>query len=490
MQKLCTFIVLILIVSSSCQAPTQEQTPAPSTAPLPTNTDSPAPIVVAAATIAPPPPTANESIPAGLYTMYAGPKGIWTSKPDGTSLTKLTDLGLDRINLGRVRSPNGDRMALIVQTEEGLDLMEVRIPGGETNTIAHLYSITNEELTANPTSDKAFTAYAIRDYDNLAWQPGGRYLAFVGAMDGPTSDLYLYDTESGNIRRLTDGEAQAVFPTWSWDGEFILLYGVSWKGPFGGAILGHDHLDEVVSVHVSSGQGVLLPAPVVDLRRSVAFNFVGWKDERHYITYDSDETCQSQNLRSVDVLTGEATPLMDASFSSGIAYSYGSFLFASTASTASKAGCPNSPGEGTFLLPYGQTTPIKLLDKQVAEVSWVPESQAFYAYPEGFFSEDGTKVYEPPVYEKSFHPTISYDGYQAWEVIENGQGRVVVKVPGGDWQTVLEGDVAALAWNVMSSETLTIVLKDGSLLTASAPDFTPQPMGKMEGVNQIWVPLP
>jgi len=419
--------------------------------------------------------------------MYAGPKGIWISRPDGTSLTKLTDLGLDGIDLRRVRSPNGDRLALIVQTEKGLDLVEVLIPGGETKTIAHLYSITNDELIANPTSPEAFTAYAIRDYDNLAWQPGGRYLAFVGAMDGPTSDLYLYDTETGEIKRLTDGEAQAVFPSWSWDGEFILLFGVSWRGPFGGAILGHDHLDEVVSVQVSTRKGFLLPVP-----KSVAFNFVGWQDERHYITYDSDETCTSQNLRSVDVLTGEATPLMEASFQDAIAYSaqYEAFLFASTASTASAAGCPNSPGEGTFLLPTGQTTPIQLLDRKISEVSWVPESQAFYAHPEGFFSAEGTRVYEPPVYEKSFQPAISDRDVQAWEVIENQQGRVVVKVPGGDWQTVLEGDVAALAWNVMASETLTIVLKDGSLYTASAPGFNAQVMGAVEAVNQIWVPLP
>ena len=80
--------------------------------------------------------------------------------------------------------------------------------------------------------------------------------------------------------------------------------------------------------------------------------------------------------------------------------------------------------------------------------------------------------------------------YQAWEVIENQQGRVVVKVPGGDWQTVLEGDVAALAWNPFTPETLTIVLKDGSLYAASAPAFNAQMMGYMEGVNQIWVPLP
>jgi dipeptidyl aminopeptidase/acylaminoacyl peptidase len=411
--------------------------------------------------------------------MYAGPEGIWTSKPDGTSLTKLTDLGTSGIDLRRLRSPMGDRIALTVQTEEGFDLVEVLIPGGETKTIAHLYSITEEELVAEPTSERAFTAYAIRDYDNLAWQPGGRYLAFVGAMDGPTADLYLYDTESDEIKRLTDGdEVQAVFPTWSWDGEFILLYGVSWRGPFGGAILGHDHLDEVVSIQVSTGKGFLLPVP-----KSVAFNFGGWQDERHFITYDSDETCGSRNLRSVDLLTGEVTPLMDASFTFGTAILYGPFLFTSAA-------CPNSLGEGTFLLPHGETTPIKLLDKQVAELSWVTDSNAFYAYPEGFFSADGTKLYEPPVYGKSYHPAISYNGYQAWEVIENRQGRVVIKVPGGDWQTVLEGDVAGLAWNVLSSPTLTIVLKDGSLYTASAPGFTPQLMGTVEGVNQIWVPLP
>jgi hypothetical protein len=107
MQKHCTFIVLILIVSSSCSAPIQEGTPPTSTAQVPTNTKPPAPTVTATATVPVPVPTVNHSIPAGLYTMYAGPEGIWISEPDGNSLTKLTDLGIDRINLSRVRSPNG-----------------------------------------------------------------------------------------------------------------------------------------------------------------------------------------------------------------------------------------------------------------------------------------------------------------------------------------------------------------------------------------------
>ena len=69
-------------------------------------------------------------------------------------------------------------------------------------------------------SPKAITSYAIMDYSNVAWQPGdGRLLAFTGAINGPTSDLYLYDTQSGEFTQLTDGPSQAIAPSWSPDGQ-------------------------------------------------------------------------------------------------------------------------------------------------------------------------------------------------------------------------------------------------------------------------------
>src|SRR5688500_3279128 len=108
MQKYCYFIVLILIISSSCQPQTLVETTTPSATPIPPVTKLPAPTVTVTATVVPPPPTLTPSIPASLSTMYAGPEGIWISKPDGTSLTKLTDLGIGGIDLHRVRSPNGD----------------------------------------------------------------------------------------------------------------------------------------------------------------------------------------------------------------------------------------------------------------------------------------------------------------------------------------------------------------------------------------------
>jgi hypothetical protein len=114
---------------------------------------------------------------------------------------------------------------------------------------------------------------------------------------------------------------------------------------------------------------------------------------------------------------------------------------------------------------------------------------ASFAYPEALFSADGSTRYDPPVYDNSFKAAVSQTGYQAWEVIESPPGRVDVKVPGGDWQKVLEGTVDALIWDPVSGETLLIALREGPLYAASYPDFTPRKMGEMNGVSQmIWLP--
>ena len=90
----------------------------------------------------------------------------------------------------------------------------------------------------------------------------------------------------------------------------------------------------------------------------------------------------------------------------------------------------------------------------------------------------------------SYRHAVSMEGYQAWEVIENYQGRVVVKVPGGEWQTILNGSVKQLIWDPIEGRTLLIALEDGSLYAASYPDFTPRLMGSLGGrMDQvIWLP--
>jgi len=59
------------------------------------------------------------------------------------------------------------------------------------------------------------------------WSPDGRYLAFVGSIDGPSADLYVYDSTFDQIRRLSSGDNHAEDPLWSPNGHWIIHQEVS-----------------------------------------------------------------------------------------------------------------------------------------------------------------------------------------------------------------------------------------------------------------------
>ncbi len=490
--------IMVIFMLASCSTGTPAATPTP----IPTNTPQPPtasmPTTTAMATTASIPtntlqptdtPAPTSLNATGPYIVFAGPSGIWITNPDGSFLTQVSGSGTHGIwttdpegELRTAISPTGDRMALVVENDKGLDLVVVKIPGGDTETIAHLISITRADLTNYPTSEKAFATYAIRDYADVAWQPGaGRLLAFTGAINGPTSDLYLYDTQTGETKQLTSGLSQSISPTWSPDGQYILNFGISFSGSSTGAI-GPDRLDGVWAVRVSDGKLISLPKP-----NAILPHLIGWQDNSHYIMSGIGDQGDSNILHSVDIVSGETRSIMDYSCYSYIAQSpeNGALLFSSA------SGCVSSLGEGTFLLLPGQTAPTKLLDKRTWEIDWLPESRVFFAYPEALFSSDGNTRYDPPVYDNSFHPAVSKIGYQAWQAYENQVSKVslvVVKVPGKDWQTILTGKVNMLIWDPLEGRTL-LIASQGSLYAASYPDFTARLMGTMGSIDQaIWLP--
>src|SRR5512138_967501 len=140
--RLVISLVLIMILSLSCKILVPEATATP------VDVTETSVVTEPVASETPPAPT-NTPVPAGLnptrpYIVYGGTSGVWISNPDGSFLTKITDLDIGLHDLRRLVSPKGDRMALVVSVE-GLDLLEVEIPSGETKTIAHLFNITNEE---------------------------------------------------------------------------------------------------------------------------------------------------------------------------------------------------------------------------------------------------------------------------------------------------------------------------------------------------------
>lgn len=62
---------------------------------------------------------------------------------------------------------------------------------------------------------------------NTEWSPDGRYLAFVAAPDQPEGDLYLYDTQTDYLRRLTSRQNNPQILGWSPDGQTIIYMSVT-----------------------------------------------------------------------------------------------------------------------------------------------------------------------------------------------------------------------------------------------------------------------
>ncbi len=349
--------------------------------------------------------------------------------------------------------------------------MEISLPDGAARVLATLQTVQPEEVANHPLTQQAFAYYAITQYDNVAWHPtDGRYLAFVGAIQGPTSDLYLYDIATGETTQLTDGGSQALYPTWSPDGEFILHFGGRWVPPFGGAIVGYNQADGAWAVRVSDGAVITQPAK---LQRP--WNLVGWLDGGHYLASEADEECGERNLLTVAAGEGKGALIFEGCFAS-----YAALSPLNHAVLMSSAECESCPlGEGTYLMMPGEGAPQLVVEDRAWGIDWLPESSAFNVYPHGLISSEGEMLSTPPLADASYHPTLSDQGFEAWEVIESQQGRVVVRSPGDDFRTILEADVATMIWDPVQGSTLLVAAQNGTLYAASAPDFVPRVVGDL-----------
>ena len=422
--------------------------------------------------------------PRGPYVLFEGDAGIWIANPDGGFLTRIYDRGIrdSEQDIHNSISPQGDRIALVVAGAKGPDLVAIGLPDGKATVIAHLQDITQKEIALNSFTPKAFADYAITQYPALAWQPGSNdILAFLGAIPGPSADLFTYDFDAGKTRQLVQDPTQTINPVWSPDGKYLLYVGISWVPPYGATYVGFHPMDGLWAVRISDGVEIPLPAP-----KGTFHNLLGWSDDAHYLMYDSDEKCIARNLRSVDVTTGMETPIVDFCFFTQPAWSPSNdaVIF------SIDSGCSCSFEEGTYLLLPESPAPRKISDKKAYALTWLPENGLFQAYPDALFSPDGSTRYDPPLTGASYQPAVSKSGNQAWEVIENRIHRVEVKFPDGAWRAILEGDVGAMVWNPPEGNTLLIALENGMLYAASAPDFAPREMGSMNAVirRAVWVP--
>ncbi len=95
---------------------------------------------------------------------------------------------------------------------------------------------------------------------NFRWSPEGDRLAFIGAIDGPSADVYLLQVADGAVTRVSDEPTHAFRLAWSPDGRWILHEGARWSSRAAGSTVASSTdlsaADGSQQRHIGPGSGI------------------------------------------------------------------------------------------------------------------------------------------------------------------------------------------------------------------------------------------
>jgi len=189
---------------------------------------------------------------------------------------------------------------LVLVTLPNLELIEI-------TPLTSYYEVTAQPYALNEVPLEVLYVTSVTSWSKPAWSPDGRYLAFVAAIEGPSSYLYVYDSLYDTIERKSSGPNQAAEPIWSPNGAGIIHYeyeyypidiepyavaprALWWAPLHGGSLLRF----------ADSSMGEAWPM------------FGGWlSDERFMFWYSGPGAINGGNLLIGDVVTGEMVKVLE-----------------------------------------------------------------------------------------------------------------------------------------------------------------------------------
>jgi hypothetical protein len=185
-------------------------------------------------------------------------------------------------------------------TQDAFSTLRIHeLPSGRLRDQFSLFKCTDQ-------AEPCDTAYIDTGMLERLWSPNGRYLAFAAVLDGQ-SDLYMYDSQTGNVLRLTSGPDNVSQLWWSPDGEWIIMGELHESGyPF---------TTSVWAVSARDGEMRRL----YSLEDGYPQGILGWLDDSRFIVfggtslYDATDL-PAYNLYLVDIDASRTTPLFEGSF--------------------------------------------------------------------------------------------------------------------------------------------------------------------------------
>lgn len=177
-------------------------------------------------------PTPTLQPQAWLISYGTGGIRVYDTESRTQTDLDLPELWFPQIDLpDGLGAPNSGLLAVRTVSEEcvPIDLSLTIVDLNEASTV-RVIPLLSEELSDRLREQRGQLIWTDEDvylalldrWFRPHWSADGRSVVFAAALDGPSTDVYFYDVERDELRRLTEEREQAVVLGWSPDGEWVV----------------------------------------------------------------------------------------------------------------------------------------------------------------------------------------------------------------------------------------------------------------------------
>ena len=459
MQLACSAIGSTQPSSTATPPPAEDASansgPSPIVTPTPTHLEAETPLMPGV-----PDRPLSEAGPWFVFMDYTVAHELWALNTDGSGATMLWSLldeqASDSYTLWP--APSGGRIALL-QYAQGLRtapvLRVLELPTGKELAVVNLLTGQTDydslEGEARSAADQVWAAVGV--WNRPAWSPDGRWLAFNAAIDGPSADVYVYDTSNDTIERLTDGPDQSVDLAWSPDGAYI-VHGVADSLYYGYSGLGYG----MISAWAAPPDP---DKPVQHLYDHVFHGYeyiLGWLGDSRYLgdSLDGDSlgNCGYSGLRTVDIPKGPGPNLLAGSYSQRAFDPETGLMVLVLSPSLAEFDCPTSLDPGVYLFDIDSRKASRVPDvdpEPIMSVTWSPQAGVFFlgGGSELLTINPAGQVARYPSIEDLFDtaPVVAPGGDQ-WVLANSFDGTMAVGTRAGELIPIEAGQPGDAFWSL------------------------------------------
>jgi WD40 repeat protein len=406
----------------------------------------------------------------GPWLVISASSGIWAANADGSGLTQLTqDLVIAPSNLEKGIAPGGRLLAFVSGDADHLHHLKLNLLTLPAGTVKTITPLTNPSTEPGPDAvmldDKIEATRAVTEFNSVAWSPDGKTLAFIGIQDGPSADLYTYSVDTGKIKRLSDGPAQAYDPVFSPDGRYIVNFGVRTFGTGAGFSMAGGWAtrtdgSSILTLFSGGGSGQ---------------EFRGWVNDHEFLINTWTPMCGAQDLRIFDLQDQTQYSLVKGCFSqAAAAEATGLMMVVGDGSMSAEL-------QGIYVFGPNNVTRRQISQENAGSLQYFPSGDFLVGTKSGYtiYSNTGELMAKAPQINCKYG--VGFAGYgmiYAWTCASGPQDGVWVNGPGIAERQISNQKAYSPTW---SPDNTLLFFSEKNMYRAFFPDFKPEPVTKTIG---------